>query len=110
MESEKKRKYDVLASELSMIHKCKVVIIPYVLTWDGVVIAYHVEYRKQLKICDQREAYIQSKVLHKTFEGVSLDFRRRTEERSVDKENVEVLIQRLEEATVEAAATAVEQE
>lgn len=37
VESETARKYDVLANEQAALYKCKVRIIPYVMTWDGVV-------------------------------------------------------------------------
>ncbi|KAL6120496.1 hypothetical protein NUSPORA_02770 [Nucleospora cyclopteri] len=33
VETEKLRKYDILTNELSIIYKCKVEIIPFVLTW-----------------------------------------------------------------------------
>src|SRR5262245_55802984 len=41
VEVEKSRKYDLLANELSLIYKCKVRIIPYVMTWDGIVTTHH---------------------------------------------------------------------
>ena len=44
VENEKKRKYDLLANELGLIYKCRTKIIPYVLTWDGVVTIYHKRY------------------------------------------------------------------
>ena len=59
------RKYDVFANELGLIHECKTRIIPYVLTWDGIVTKYHAKYRKELAISDQIEAYIQSVALKK---------------------------------------------
>ncbi|KAF7682978.1 hypothetical protein TCON_1812 [Astathelohania contejeani] len=37
VEREKKRKYDLLANELGSLYKAKTKIIPYVMTWDGVV-------------------------------------------------------------------------
>ena len=33
-----------IASELSLIYKCKIKIIPYVLTWVGVATMYHKKY------------------------------------------------------------------
>ena len=104
VETEKLRKYDVLANELSMIHKCKVNIIPYVLTWDGVVTTYHEKYRKELKVTNHIEAYIQSKVLHKTLESVSLDFRRSSEERTAEGEDMQEVVQRLAVVPVEVMA------
>ena len=40
VEYEKLRKYDMLANELGQMHKAKVKVIPYVLTWDGIVTEY----------------------------------------------------------------------
>ncbi|KAL6120431.1 hypothetical protein NUSPORA_02843 [Nucleospora cyclopteri] len=40
VETEKLKKYGLLANELSLIYKCKVEIIPFVLTWDGVITKY----------------------------------------------------------------------
>ena len=76
VESKKLRKYDVLVNELGLIHECKTRIIPYVLTWDGIVTKYHAKYRKELAISDQIEAYIQSITLKKTLESVTMEFRR----------------------------------
>ncbi|TBU13179.1 hypothetical protein CWI38_0509p0010, partial [Hamiltosporidium tvaerminnensis] len=41
VETEKLRKYDLLANELGLIYRCSVEIIPYVMTWDGIVTKYH---------------------------------------------------------------------
>ena len=41
VENEKMRKYDLLANELALMYKCKVRVVPYVMTWDGVVSIYH---------------------------------------------------------------------
>ncbi|TBU10634.1 hypothetical protein CWI38_1636p0010, partial [Hamiltosporidium tvaerminnensis] len=41
VETEKLRKYDLLANELGLIYKCSVEIIPYVMAWDGIVTKYH---------------------------------------------------------------------
>ena len=79
VESEKLGNYEVLANELGLIHKCKTRIIPYVLTWNCIVIKYHAKYRKKLAISDQIEAYIQSITLKKTLESVSMEFRRGTD-------------------------------
>ncbi|EQB60989.1 hypothetical protein NAPIS_ORF01442 [Vairimorpha apis BRL 01] len=61
-ETEKLKKYDLLANELGLIHRCKTRIIPYVLTWDG--------------IKSQIELNIQSVNLKKTLESVSMEDRR----------------------------------
>ncbi|MGL5714005.1 MAG: hypothetical protein ACRCX2_13370 [Paraclostridium sp.] len=76
VENEKKRKYDLLAGELSLIHKCKVNIIPYVLTWEGIVTKYHRKYAREIGTTKQIEAYVQSLVLKKTLETISFEERR----------------------------------
>ncbi|TBU11332.1 hypothetical protein CWI38_1262p0010, partial [Hamiltosporidium tvaerminnensis] len=63
VETEKLRKYDLLANELGLIYKCSVEIIPYVMTWDGIVTKYHKSYLKRLEIPMNVEAYSQSIVL-----------------------------------------------
>ncbi|TBU03623.1 hypothetical protein CWI36_0894p0040, partial [Hamiltosporidium magnivora] len=60
VETEKLRKYDLLANELGFIYKCSVEIIPYVITWNGIVTKYHKAYVKRLQIPMNLEAYIQS--------------------------------------------------
>ncbi|TBT98663.1 hypothetical protein CWI36_2288p0010, partial [Hamiltosporidium magnivora] len=59
VETEKLRKYDLLANEL-----------------DGIVTKYHKTYLKRLQIPINVEAYIQSIVLKKTVEMISFDRRR----------------------------------
>ena len=54
VETEKKRKYDLLAKELSMMYKVR--IIPYVMTWDGIVSVYHKTYLKELGVTPNIEA------------------------------------------------------
>ncbi|KAF7683979.1 hypothetical protein TCON_0823 [Astathelohania contejeani] len=83
VETEKKRKYDLLANELSLLYKAKTKIIPYVMTWDGVVTKYRRNYLKELNITPTIEAYIQSTVLEKTIETISLEYRRSIED-SID--------------------------
>ncbi|TBT97458.1 hypothetical protein CWI36_2892p0010, partial [Hamiltosporidium magnivora] len=60
VETEKLRKYDLLANELGLIYKCSVEIISYVMTWDGIVTKYHKSHIKRLEIPMNVEAYIQS--------------------------------------------------
>ena len=71
-ESEKMRKYDLLANELGTLYKCKTRIIPYVMTWDGVVSNYHKKYLIK--------SYKQHRGVHtiqsRTLETVSFEFRR----------------------------------
>ncbi len=76
VELEKSRKYDLLANELGLINKCKTRIIPYVMTWDGCVTTYHKKHISSLGLSVSTESYIQTRVLKKTLESISLDFRR----------------------------------
>ncbi len=80
VENEKTRKYDLVANELALSYKCKVKIIPYVMTWEGLVTKYHNKHRNEIGISQKTEAYIQSLVLKKTFESISFDRRRGIEE------------------------------
>ena len=59
VESEKKRKYDILANEMGAMHKCKTKIIPFVLTWDGIVTKFHKTYCKEIGITKKIQAYTQ---------------------------------------------------
>ncbi|TBU13510.1 hypothetical protein CWI38_0408p0010, partial [Hamiltosporidium tvaerminnensis] len=76
VETEKLRKYDLLANELGFVYKCSVEIIPYVMTWYGIVTKYYKTYVKRLQIPMNVEAYIQFIVLKKTVETISFDRRR----------------------------------
>ncbi|TBU18638.1 hypothetical protein CWI38_0233p0030 [Hamiltosporidium tvaerminnensis] len=76
VETEKLTKYDLLANELGLIYRFSVEIIPYVMTWDGIVTKYHKSHLKRLEIPLNVEAYIQSIVLKKTVETISFDRRR----------------------------------
>ncbi|TBU02503.1 RNA polymerase N, partial [Hamiltosporidium magnivora] len=69
---------EVLKKEeiLGLIYMCSVEIIPYVMTWDGIVTKYHKSHLKRLEIPMNVEAYIQSIVLKKTVETISFDRRR----------------------------------
>ncbi|MGL5899966.1 MAG: hypothetical protein ACRCZW_09965, partial [Lactobacillaceae bacterium] len=50
IENEKLRKYDLLANELGIIHKCKTRIVAYVMTCGIIVIKYNKRHIKELKI------------------------------------------------------------
>ncbi|KAF7682732.1 hypothetical protein TCON_2051, partial [Astathelohania contejeani] len=76
---EVEKKYDLFANELGILYKVKTKIILYVLTWEGVVTKYHRSYLKELGITPQIKAYIQSTVLKKTLETISLEHRRSIE-------------------------------
>ncbi len=54
----------------------KIRIIPWVMTWDGIVTKTHKYYLKELGINNQIEAYMQSMTIKKTLESISLDYRR----------------------------------
>ena len=75
-ETEKKRKYDVLANKMGSEFNCATRIIPYVMSWDGIVTNIHRKYVQEIGLTDNIEAYIQSIVLKKTLESISLDYRR----------------------------------
>ncbi|TBU04818.1 hypothetical protein CWI39_0754p0020, partial [Hamiltosporidium magnivora] len=97
VETEKLRKYDLLANELGLIYRCSVEIILYVMTWDGIVTKYHKSHLKRLEILMNVEAYIQSIVLKKTVETISFDRRRGIEsepnaEESYERASLSVII------------------
>ncbi|TBU13810.1 hypothetical protein CWI38_0335p0050 [Hamiltosporidium tvaerminnensis] len=48
------------------IYQCGVYIIPYVITWDGIVTKYHEIYLKRLQISKNVEAHIKS-IVNKMF-------------------------------------------
>lgn len=103
VETEKTRKYELLSKEMGQIYQSSVVIVPYVFTWEGLVTRYHERYKKTLKVENHTEAYIQSLILKKTFESVSIDYRRTGEisysERLVSLENaVEGILEKVEGA------------
>jgi hypothetical protein len=91
VESEKKRKYDILANEMGGMHNCKTRIIPYVITWDGIVTKYHKSYAKEIGLTTKIESYIQYIVLKKTLESISYEYRRGGEE-IVPQEDQDVVI------------------
>ena len=60
---------------MSQLERMKVRIIPFIITWDGLVTKYNKTYREELKLSNRIFAYIQSVVLKKTMETVSLEKR-----------------------------------
>ena len=100
VENEKTRKYDLIANEVALSYKCKVKIIPYVMTWDGLVTKYHKKHRSEIGIQLKTEAYIQSLVLKKTFESISFDRRRGIEEEDGHNE-VDELVNKITAASAE---------
>ena len=77
VENHKKRKYDVLANELGAMHKCKTKIIPYVLTWDGIVTKFYQTYSKEIGLIGNIQSYIQFVVLKKTLESICFSYRKK---------------------------------
>ncbi|XP_029654529.1 uncharacterized protein LOC115227982 [Octopus sinensis] len=76
VEVEKKRKYDLLANELGLMHRCKVLVIPCVMTWEGIVSKYHKGYLRQLGVDRYIQVYMQFTVLKGTLDSASVDARR----------------------------------
>lgn len=76
VEKEKKRKYDILAKELELMYNYKSKIIPYVITWDGIVTKFHKSYAREIGLGSKTQAYIQYVVLKRTLESISIDHRR----------------------------------
>ncbi|KAI5173819.1 hypothetical protein PAEPH01_2043 [Pancytospora epiphaga] len=72
-------KYDVLANKLGQEYGCRTRIIPYVMTWDGVVTKYHRRHSKDIGITESVESYIQTIVFKKTLESISFEYRRGAE-------------------------------
>ncbi|KAF7684287.1 hypothetical protein TCON_0519, partial [Astathelohania contejeani] len=95
-ETEKKRKYDLLANELGLLYKAKTKIISYVMTWDGVVTKYHRNYLKKLNLYFTIEAYFQLMVLKKKLETILLEYRRSIEDDINARDRVEEAVKRLE--------------
>ena len=60
-------------------HNCKTRIIPYVLTWDGIVTKFHKSYAKEIGLTTKIQSYIQFIVLKKTLESISYEYRRGSE-------------------------------
>ena len=93
------RKYDVLAKEMGAMHGCKTRIIPYVMTWDGIVTRFHGKYSKEIGLTTKIEAYIQYIVLKKTLESMSFEYRRGSLDDIQDELNGSVKVkERLDEA------------
>ncbi len=88
-----------------LTYKCKVKIIPYVMTWEGLVTKCHKNHRNEIKISLNTEAYIQSLVLKKTLESISFDHRRGIEEEDGHNE-VEALVNKITETTLEVDCAA----
>ncbi|TBT98909.1 hypothetical protein CWI37_1545p0010 [Hamiltosporidium tvaerminnensis] len=75
VKTEKPRKYDLLENGKGLIYKCSVEIIPYLMTWDGIVTKYHKHMLKESQIPINLETYILSIPLEKRVETISFDRR-----------------------------------
>ncbi|EQB61455.1 hypothetical protein NAPIS_ORF00975 [Vairimorpha apis BRL 01] len=58
------------------MHGYKTKIIPYVMTWEGIVTTFHKQYRNVLNIDSRTQAYIQARVFKMTLESLSMEARR----------------------------------
>jgi hypothetical protein len=67
---------EIISNTTGSVYRCDTRIIPYVMTWDGIVTTHHKRHLKELGISTSTEAYIQSRVLKMTLESISYDFRR----------------------------------
>ena len=92
---------------LALTYKCKVKIIPYVMTWEGLVTRYHKKHKSEIGISTKTEAYIQSLVLKKTFESISFDRRRGIEEDDGHNE-VDVLVNKITLASEEVKSNEIQ--
>ncbi len=54
-------------------------IIPYVLTWDGIITKFHKTYTKEIGLTTKIQSYIQFIVLKKNLESISYDYRRNSQ-------------------------------
>ena len=77
VETEKARKYDLLANYLGSLHGFQTRIIPFVITWDGIVTTFHKNYCMQLGVDDSILPHMQFKAIKMTLESMSFDYRRR---------------------------------
>ncbi|KAI5175107.1 hypothetical protein PAEPH01_2116 [Pancytospora epiphaga] len=66
----------VLANKLGQEYGRRTRIIPYVITWDGVVTKYHRRHLKDIGMTESIESYIQTILLKKTLESISFEYRR----------------------------------
>ncbi|MGL5900071.1 MAG: hypothetical protein ACRCZW_10500 [Lactobacillaceae bacterium] len=69
------------------------------MTWDGVVTNYQKNNIKELKIQPSLEAYIQSVVLKKTLESISLERRRGHDKHEVGDDEVMHMVEKLVESS-----------
>ena len=77
IENKMTKKNNFIANELALSYKCKVKIIPNMMTWKEVVTKYHKKNKNEMKILLKTEAYIQSLVLKKALESISFETKTR---------------------------------
>ena len=85
----------MLAKEMGMMYKCSTRIIPYVMTWDGIVTRHHRRHIAALGLSVRTEAYIQSLAIKKTLESISFEHRRGLLELSNEEDAAEQALERL---------------
>ena len=101
----KKRKYDLLAKELGQLERMKVQVIPYVLTWDGLVTTFNKTYRDDIGLDEKTHSYIQTVALKKTLETVSFEHRELSQRNSLEEEESTQAIDRLYEQWIQHMPT-----
>nr|XP_027195135.1 uncharacterized protein LOC113789754 [Dermatophagoides pteronyssinus] len=72
-ETEKARKYDILAKELKSMYNATVFQVPIVMTWDGLTTKYHKKYMEILNVPKQIQAYVQYISIKRTAEIIFRD-------------------------------------
>lgn len=65
------------------------------MTWDGLVTKYHSIYIRELSIDNRIEAYIRSRVIKKTLESISLEYRQGLREDGNAIEDVSSILGRI---------------
>lgn len=76
VEVEKEHKYDLLENHTGSLYKYITRVIPYVMTWNGVVTKFHKQYRSEIGLYNRIQAYVQSRVLKMTLESLTVESRR----------------------------------
>lgn len=85
----KSRKYELLASELKLMYKADVTVVPIVITWDGLVTNFFKSHARRLDLSDKIIAYIQTEVLKRTAESIMIDYRSRDLTREVNDDDLQ---------------------
>ncbi|KAI5155366.1 hypothetical protein ENBRE01_3519, partial [Enteropsectra breve] len=69
-ETHKKQKYELLAKELALTYKAEVRVIPYVITWDGLVSYKNENYCKEMELPIKVQRYIMHSVIKDTLKSI----------------------------------------